>query len=76
MSEKVAVLRVMKNVLQNTLLRPLIMLWAQAGDLRTVIAAPFLTRWVFDCEMIARYAAILAATKPPLPTPAAHPWLP
>ena len=36
--------------------------------LRAVLAAPFMTRWVFDCEMIARFAALSAASasQPPL----------
>jgi len=33
--------------------------------LRTVVATPFLTRWVFDCEMIGRYAALIAASRAP-----------
>ena len=28
------------------------------GELRAVLGAPFETRWVFDCEMIGRYAAL------------------
>jgi dolichyl-phosphate beta-glucosyltransferase len=34
-------------------------------ELRTVVATPFLTRWVFDCEMLARYAALLAGRGAP-----------
>ncbi len=32
-------------------------LFRATPTLRTVITAPFLTRWVFDCEMIARFHA-------------------
>ena len=35
-------------------------LFRVSPTLRTVVAAPFLTGWVFDCEMLARFAALHA----------------
>ena len=37
------------------------------GELRGVLGEPFDTRWVFDCEMIGRYAALRRRAKPVRP---------